>query len=450
MDKIFRKLIAAFTMLAILLVLVITVSYAWFTISLSPEVQGISISLGGGNTILIAPNQTQIANGGIYHYPGKFSQTLHFNQYDQYDYLNAIGGLSPVSTADGLHWYIPTYYEANDKEVINGEASVGQVKPIEEFLLDSQLSHANVTNPKAALQGSYVYLDFWVVSPGVDYELRIAQGDESAGSFLIELMKPTDSGDGEYELVETLGSVAASARIGFLVNHDTIMDDTMLYYAASGNCPSAYTSLRGEYQEMGDNILYSSNYVFTIYEPNGDLHPDGENGTYVETRPLAWTGGGVVLADIQDRLTVQLSNYWSEGVNSEYYIQEAFKAAIAGKSYSSADDVWTDFYQNYLQRQVHSYVNKGNFITSTAALYNAMTLGTVSQESLNELESSGATEDICIAHLEKNIPQRIRMFVWLEGQDADCKEIQGTATFALGIELAGSQIAANEKTRQED
>ena len=450
MNKIFRKLIAAFTMLAILLVLVITVSYAWLTISLSPEVQGISISLGGGNTILIAPNQTQIANGGIYHYPGKFSQNLHFNQHEQYDYLNAIEGLSPVSTADGLHWYIPTYYDADDSAVINGDAAVGQVKPIEEFLLDSQLSHANVTDPKAATQGSYVYLDFWVVSPGADYELRIAQGDETAGSFLIELMRPDENGNGEYELVESLGSVASSARIGFLVNHSTIIDDTMLYYAASGNCPSAYTSLRGEYQEMGENILYSSNYIFTIYEPNGDLHPEGDNGAYVATKPLAWTGDGVVMADIRDRLTVQMSNYWSEGINSKYYIQEAFKAAIAGKSYSSVEEVAADFYQSYLQGQVLSYVDKGSFITRTAELYGAMENGFVSAESLAGLESSGATEDICIAHLEKNIPQRIRMFVWLEGQDADCKGIEGTATFSLGIELAGSQIAANEKTKQEN
>ena len=41
-------------------------------------------------------------------------------------------------------------------------------------------------------------------------------------------------------------------------------------------------------------------------------------------------------------------------------------------------------------------------------------------------------------NLERNVPQRIRMYVWLEGQDVDCVREAALENFAIGIELAGS------------
>ena len=428
MKKNGRKLIAAATMLAVVFVMVVTVSYAWLTISNAPEAKGIKISLGAGNGILIAPDQTNIENGNIYHYPGIFESAVNFNQHEQYDYLNAMAGLTPVSTADGLHWYLPTYYTANEKAVLEGSAVAGQIKPIRDFRLDTNLEYANLTDFDEAKQGNYVYLDFWVVSPSEDYELRVARGDDNEGSFLVELMNPSENNDesGETEFIASSGSVAASARIGFLVDHNKILDDTMLYYTASGNRPHEYSYLRGSYQELGEDIQYSSAYQFTIYEPNGDLHPNGTNGNYIETKPIEWNGGNASLADIRDRLTVQLTNRLNE---NEY----------------------ADFYSKYLYGQsLSECVEKGKFIANTSALYDRMIAGTVSQDALSTVEHSGATVDNCVAHLEKNVPQRIRMFVWIEGQDVDCVSGEGETSFALGIELAGSQISINERTKQED
>ena len=69
-----------------------------------------------------------------------------------------------------------------------------------------------------------------------------------------------------------------------------------------------------------------------------------------------------------------------------------------------------------------------------------MTAGKVSQDAMSSIELSGATEDVVLVHLEKNVPQRIRMFVWIEGQDADCIKNLSNVSFALGLELAGSKI----------
>lgn len=440
MNKIVRKIIAMGLMLVILFIMVITVSYAWLTQSIAPEVQGIQVSLAGSSTILLAPNVTQIINGNIYHYPGRFSQNLSFNNYKQYDYLNAIDGLSPVSTADGLHWFLPSYYGVNDKEVLNGMAVPGGLKPIEDFYLDTKLEFANVIEPSSSQMGNYISLDFWVVAPNTDYYLRIAQGDESGGSYVIELMQPAEGEDGGYELVETLGSVASSVRIGFLINSDKVIDDTMIHYVNSGNCPSAYTSLRGHYQERGESIYGFESSRFIIYEPNGDFHLYGTNGMYYETKPVGMGENGAVLADIRDNLTVQLTNNWSEGVNSKYYIQEVFKTATVGKDYSSVSEMNSDFYGRYLQGNLSAYVNKGDFVTNTSALYDAMVNGKVSKEAMEGLDLSGATNDAVLVHLERNTPQRIRMFIWIEGQDSDCIKNLDNVSFALGLELAGSKI----------
>jgi hypothetical protein len=53
------------------------------------------------------------------------------------------------------------------------------------------------------------------------------------------------------------------------------------------------------------------------------------------------------------------------------------------------------------------------------------------------LPKSGATEDVYIIKLERNVPQRIRMFVWIEGQDVDCVNAVAASNFAINLELAG-------------
>ena len=72
----------------------------------------------------------------------------------------------------------------------------------------------------------------------------------------------------------------------------------------------------------------------------------------------------------------------------------------------------------------------------------------VSKNVLETMAQSGATEDVTIVCLEKNIPQRIRMFIWIEGQDSDCASSLNNVSFTLGLELAGSQV--DDKTRKSD
>ena len=57
---------------------------------------------------------------------------------------------------------------------------------------------------------------------------------------------------------------------------------------------------------------------------------------------------------------------------------------------------------------------------------------------LGTYKTAGATEDAVIVRLERNVPQRIRVFIWLEGQDADCTGATENLRFAVNLQLAGA------------
>ena len=442
MKKIYLKLIAMSLALILSVTMVVMTSYAWLVLSGNPVATGIQVAVAGGNTILTAPDVSVTAEDGtVYHYPGKFSDKLNFGQQDGYAYLNDLGNLTPVSTANGVDWFLPTYYTANDTEVQQGKVLNGSIKDVSEFLPDSTLSYANLKakeDQEKISKGSYIYLDFWVAAPGGDYTLRISTGTgtEDGGSFAIDLPEPKDG-----TLSQTGGGAAAAVRVGFLANDVMLMDDTMVRYQESKYFDDRFTALRGLYSEPGMGSVTIDGEHFTIYEPNGDYHPSGAaaNGTYLETKPLGYQDGEIAELSVKDNLTMQLQSTWAEAENGEgTAISQQYTTAtmaVASKVLSDAETA-DFFYGTYLQGQLSPYVNKGQFAKHTGSLYALINNGGV-QTNSDKLEKAGATEDAYIIQLERNVPQRIRMFIWLEGQDVDCVNSANAARFALNIELAG-------------
>ena len=80
MNKIYLKLIAISLTLVLSVSVVAMSSYAWLVLSSSPAVSGIQVTIGGGNTILVAPDITEVVDGQVYHYPGTFSDTMNFSK----------------------------------------------------------------------------------------------------------------------------------------------------------------------------------------------------------------------------------------------------------------------------------------------------------------------------------------------------------------------------------
>lgn len=452
MRKIYFKLIVMLAVLLLSVSVVIMSSYAWLVLAGNPAATGIHVAIGGGNTILTAPNiRVETEDGTVYNYPGHFSDKLNFGMNPGYEYLRNLGNLTPVSTSNGIDWFLPAYYSGNDPEVQSGRIPSGMIKDVSEFLVDSELSYANLNpedqNDKEKIQkGSYVYLDFWVASPGGDYTVRVSTGEGTSdgGSFVVDLMEPRKTDEG-FELARSGSSASAAVRIGFLANDLPLIDDTMVKYQESRYFDKRFTSLRGIYQEPDTGTAYLEVDRFTIYEPNGDYHPANGtlDGSYVITRPLGLSENGIEEQDVKRNLTVQRKSDWAAAANQVgTAIEQQFQTALHSWNLEEMTPakVMEKFYANTLQGQISPYVSKGNFLKRTEDLYAQSADGAATAAELSRIENAGATEDVYIIRLERNVPQRIRMFIWLEGQDPDCGDSVDSARFAVSVELAGSDL----------
>lgn len=428
--KAYIKIACTAAALLCAMAMIVMSSYAWLTASTSPVAEGIQVAVGGGSTILLAPD---VVNDEGVHYPGAFGATLRLDDLLDAD---AYSGLTPVSTADGLNWYLPAYYTEDDLEVQAGTARAGDLKPHDQFLCDETLTYANLAaGDEVAAKGSYLYVDFWVVSPGSRYELRVSTSDDAsgAGSYVVDLPQVVETKNG-FAMQTPEYPASESLRVGFLVNQNAAAESAAAYAADGGD--QRYTTLRGGYQEKEKptSALYSYN-TFHIYEPNGSSHSaQGETG-YIATYPLGRNDTSVTGIPVGGRLSVQMASQWEENT-----VKDLFTASVqqAGDT-ATAADVQARLYKTLAGRS--DYVNKGQFIQNTGKLYENLGQDhTVLQATLEHMAKAGANESNSIVTLERNVPQRIRMFIWLEGQDADCVSGASVSGFAMRIELAGSTV----------
>ncbi len=412
--------------------MIVMSSYAWLTASTSPVAEGIQVAVGGGSTILLAPDL--VNNEGV-HYPGAFGATLRLDDLLDAD---AHSGLTPVSTADGLNWYLPVYYTEDDPEVRVGTAKAGDLKPYDQFLCDERLTYANLpVDDERAAKGSYLYADFWVVSPGSRYELRVSTSNDAsgAGSYVVDLPQVVETEVG-FAMQTPEYPASESLRVGFLVNQNAAAESAAAYVANRGD--QRYTTLRGDYQKAGEQVQPAFSYnTFHIYEPNGSSHTaQGETG-YIATYPLGRNDTSVTGIPVGGRLSVQMASQWEGDTVNDLFTASVQQVQATGTA--TAADVQARLYKTLAGRS--DYVNKGQFIQNTDQLYTSMGEDhTVLRATLEQMDKAGANESNSIVTLERNVPQRIRMFIWLEGQDADCVSGASVSGFAMRIELAGSTV----------
>ena len=410
--------------------MIVMSSYAWLTASTSPVAEGIQVAVGGGSTILLAPDV--VNNEGV-HYPGAFGATLRLDDLLDAD---AHSGLTPVSTADGLNWYLPVYYTEDDPEVRAETAKAGDLKPYDQFLCDERLTYANLpVDDERAAKGSYLYADFWVVSPGSRYELRVSTSDDAsgAGSYVVDLPQVVETEVG-FAMQTPEYPASESLRVGFLVNQNAAAESAAAYAANRGD--QRYTTLRGDYQKAGEQVQPAFSYnTFHIYEPNGSSHTaQGETG-YIATYPLGRNDTSVTGIPVGGRLSVQMASQWEENKVNDLFTVSVKQAGDT----ATAADVQARLYKTLAGRS--DYVNKGQFIQNTNQLYTSMGEDhTVLRATLEKMDKAGANESNSIVTLERNVPQRIRRVIWLEGQDADCVSGASVSGFAMRIELAGSTV----------
>ncbi|NCA99337.1 MAG: hypothetical protein EOM70_08180 [Clostridia bacterium] len=395
-----RLLLASLSLLLALLMLV-GASYAWFSLSTHPEIGGIQVTLYTSRTLLVAASQE-----------GEYGQRL-----DLSDPLSRYVELKPVSTADGIHWYLPTY------------EAIGLLKDPSQFYLDTQLDHANVAKFNASGQplqglalkdarakGYYVYADFWLKT------------EEPA--CLVRLSVPGQQTLDEWEIRQgTYGTYALSLFTRPEGEEIAILE------------PQAQTALRAGFLCDPDDPATRS---FTIFEPNADQRSSldkprsgsgqAENpyvagydvasnlanyqeGSYIPTHPIgpdpqSPAGSGLVVDPDFKRLIIQKKSVWD---------LPALEAVLLAQ-----------------QRQPGSneVATMGRFVADTQVLAAAVDPVTGMAPLVAGVNEAIAGEPVII-RLAQEIPRKIRLFFWIEGQDVDCWNDIATGSFAINLELAG-------------
>ena len=106
----------------------------------------------------------------------------------------------------------------------------------------------------------------------------------------------------------------------------------------------------------------------------------------------------------------------------------------------SKEEITKDFYFETWKGGFQDQILRGEFWQDTRDLYLAGTGNVTTSQQMESLKEDNVTDHAIIVNLDKNVPQRVRMYVWIEGQDVDCVREAALETLIIGIELAGSTL----------
>ena len=411
MNQIKKKLIIAGLSLTISLVMIVSASVAWLTISTAPEVSGIQVSLYTDRTILSSNNGT------------------NFEQYVKLEDFNNYAPLKPTSTVDGINWFKPAYLEVykpiknlgESKETVVPTDALGEPLVDDGMLLGADqftlVGTGEYNNAKGnGATNYYVYADFWLMTEenecnvrlsvpsildtaGGGFNLQDGEDKRYVGSYVLA-GKEQMTKNGQPAGIMSDREVESCVRVGFMIDPDneSDVDTKFIIYEPnadlrSSNKPTDHTYVLG----------YDSN-------KSEDATAVYEDGNYIKTQPIAKDADGKgTVYDGNYNLIIQKKSAWKNDVDfsKENDKPDSEDVEIFGK-FISSEDIKTQ------------YQNSRSFEIAKA--------------------QNGQTSSDVILTLEEDKPVKIRLFVWIEGQDVDCWNDVAAGSFVVNLELAGETI----------
>lgn len=395
------SLLAASISLLVALLMLSGASFAWFTLSSHPAISSLQVSVSTNKTLLVGTSAT-----------GEFGQLLNLGSQ-----LSRYVELKPVSTTDGINWFLPTY------------EMLGPLKHPSQFILDDNLNHANALkidrsgNPLEGLalkdaraKGYYVYAEFWLKTEEPACNVRLSvPGTQSLDNWEIKqgtygsyaLSSYTRSNEEGVVLLDQQAQTAL--RVGFLVDPDNPGQRSFVIYEPNADQRSSMD------KPFSENELTASQYVLDY-----NLHEDLANyqeGYYIPTFPvgLSADGLGEVTTPDYSRLIIQKKSSWD---------LDALEAVLAGQQRLPGSN---------------EVAVMGRFIAN-----NALVAGQVVPQTGMAKLNGGVNETIAgqpvILRLEQETPRKVRLFFWIEGQDVDCWNDIAAGSIVISLELAGETL----------
>jgi hypothetical protein len=192
----------------------------------------------------------------------------------------------------------------------------------------------------------------------------------------------------------------AAIRVGFLSGEGTPSQRFVIYE------PNA--DMRSAPDKPVTSVTDTTNRYVIGYNQNGTNYAEGY---YIPTNPIGKNAGGKgeVSSFRSNNLIIQKQSAW----NQTALLQKLQDGKTGGSAELSA---------------------MGRFVSDNAALFGALDANTNMAQIGDNITNISNT---VILTLTKNVPQRIRMFVWIEGQDVDCWNDIATGSFIINLELVG-------------
>jgi len=483
LGKLKMKLVISLVAVIMAVALLASVTFAWLSVSTSPEVSAISFNINMYHTL-----QVSLSQDG----PWGENVSLAVLVSDS----NLVKMLQPVSTLDGINWFACTYDDGTLNEVALFERSStlewGNVSKLATF---TDASGTDLTNEEdileaAEAQSHFIYMDIWLRSEDpngckvrlsvphevVESELGGLYGSYVMGKYVVS---------GTDEIVCNSNGAETAVRIGFQIyasGSDAEPTDFIIYEPnADKRSSAADKETAGEYvvgYSYSTDSYQSTKYIKTqpigwlptlvaypapaLYYVNNDGYMVPISGTnlvsgtdyyvfgtdYVSSTdtPEPWDtdpnyvkfSPPLLYADNEPVLEKKTAQFADTSVT--YYYDTGYSAQLANvdpaKIIVQKSCDWNlDKVKNALQlgRSPDSTCigSFGSFL-NTDEIY-ASSDKYVPIDSLSDECGSNAV----LLTLPDDKPVKIRIFIWVEGQDPDCWNDIHTGTFSINVEFAG-------------
>ena len=308
----------------------------------------------------------------------------------------AAAPLRPVSTADLVNWYSASY-----------DAS-GNVRGFSLESLDAIANQPRVTRFDSNLgknvdmgNNHLIYFDMWV---------RAMNEDETYG-LKLQTAKANDDGTyGDKMVDETVyGTYVLEAPIW----DATANDGKGGYVFLHSDAGSALNSARIGFAAMNDDGTIEN---WFIYEPNADQHESSVGA-----------GAGEADGEAIYRLYEHYEDEDDPGTHVKGYAP-ASTGETADTYVPTPDGSEYTMTRQPTIRQAHSSWNTEAIAELDEGELDSRCIAQLGQFLFGEGQSEA---DLVLTDITYGTPKRIRVFIWIEGQDVDCwNQIMGGAIFA--------------------
>lgn len=424
MNQIKMKLILSLSGILLGLTMIAGASYAWFSISVKPEVRSLTIQMTPMNDQRPFDLSIDYGEKGA---DATWTNELILENYFAEDTANKkdYGFLRPISTADGEHWYLPVYDSKGD---VSGFREVPLAQVANQMYSTDEAGSEDHSN-------YLMYVDFWVRNrQGSNYDLllnnpnSVAGSEQYYGSYVLWTPEEDSTGkwikSGSGSSTKLQGNDAmASTRVGFTMLQDINKNGT------ATNCTED----------------------FFIYEPNGDMRSqalvdylksttikeNGKSPSEMGTLKYIYSGSSnITVAGYESTYLTNKDKFFTTMVprkTANGWELVDIKSVLGNRIVSQKTSSWNE--------EKLAAMENDTRITSKALDLNGIgalgVTGAADAAGVTAWSATTTANRTEITSINGGEIKKIRMFIWLEGQDIDCWNQIADGNIFVNLEFFG-------------